>query len=558
MQTGAGTEYIAVEALKAGVDDYIIKDPGQGYLELLSIVLPEVVQKRADRLARKQAEEALRESQRFIQRIADTSPNILYVYDIIEQKNIYVNKQIATVLGYSLEKVRERDTTFFQNLIHADDFIYVSEQHKQWFVTARDGDIIETEYRMKHANGEWRWFHSRHSVFTRTADGLPQQIIGVAQDITARKRAEEALQQANQQLKAWVSELEQRNHEITLLNKMGDLLQTCLSTEEAYTVIALSAQQLFPNESGALYMFSNSKSLVEMVAVWGKPLLGEQVFASDECWALRRGQIHSVQDTRTGLLCGHINQKSKSTSPLILTGTSSPFLSYMCVPMMAQGETLGMLYLQSGFREDNQSDRIPENWGESKQRLIVTMAEHIGLALANLKLRETLRNQSIRDPLTGLFNRRYMEEALEKELRRASRNQKPLGVIMLDLDHFKRFNDNFGHDAGDFLLRNLGTFLQAHIRGEDIACRYGGEEFTLILPGASPDITQQRAEYLREGVKHLNIVYRDQFLGLITLSLGIAIFPDHGTTVDNILRAADLALYRAKTEGRDRVVTGPT
>ena len=183
----------------------------------------------------------------------------------------------------------------------------------------------------------------------------------------------------------------------------------------------------------------------------------------------------------------------------------------------------------------------------------MTVAEHIALALANLKLRETLRSQSIRDPLTGLFNRRYMEESLEREMRRASRGRHPVGIIMLDLDHFKKFNDSYGHDAGDALLRIVGNTLQRSIRAEDIACRYGGEEFTLILPEASLIDAAQRAESIRESIRNLNIQHRRQQLGGVTVSAGVAIFPDHGPTGDAVLRAADAALYQAKARGRDRV-----
>jgi diguanylate cyclase (GGDEF)-like protein len=182
------------------------------------------------------------------------------------------------------------------------------------------------------------------------------------------------------------------------------------------------------------------------------------------------------------------------------------------------------------------------------------VAEHIALALANLKLQETLRDQAIRDPLTGLFNRRYMEESLEREVSRAGRSGIPVGVIMLDIDHFKHFNDTFGHEAGDTLLGALGNFLRAHIRGGDIACRYGGEEFTLILPDASFDATRDRAEQLREAVTKLNVLHRGETLGPITLSLGVATFPEHGSIGQAVLLAADGALYRAKHEGRNRVV----
>lgn len=194
---------------------------------------------------------------------------------------------------------------------------------------------------------------------------------------------------------------------------------------------------------------------------------------------------------------------------------------------------------------------------QTKQQLAVTVAEHIALSLANLKLRETLQNQSIRDPLTGLFNRRYLEESLEREVNRAQRKQQTLGIIMLDVDHFKRFNDTFGHEAGDAVLRKLGQFLHTHIRVSDIACRYGGEELTLILPEASLDVTHQRAEQIREGVKHLQVQHRHQPLDAITLSLGVACFPQHGLTGEAVMQAADAALYRAKKEGRDAVRVAP-
>ncbi|MFZ1629601.1 MAG: GGDEF domain-containing protein, partial [Anaerolineae bacterium] len=176
-------------------------------------------------------------------------------------------------------------------------------------------------------------------------------------------------------------------------------------------------------------------------------------------------------------------------------------------------------------------------------------------ALANLRLRETLRSQAIRDPLTGLFNRRYMEETLTREVHRAARRGTTLGIIMLDIDHFKRFNDSYGHQAGDALLRALGSYLQERTRGEDIVCRYGGEEFTLILPETPLSVLEQRADQLRVGITRLQVEHYRAMIGPVTLSAGVAIFPDHGLTGDAVLRAADTALYRAKTEGRNRIFT---
>jgi diguanylate cyclase (GGDEF)-like protein len=176
------------------------------------------------------------------------------------------------------------------------------------------------------------------------------------------------------------------------------------------------------------------------------------------------------------------------------------------------------------------------------------------LALASIKLHEGLRQQTIRDPLTSLFNRRYMQESLDREVRRAVRSKRPLGIVMLDIDHFKNFNDSFGHHAGDLMLREFGKLLTIHVRGEDIICRYGGEEFVLILPEASLEATRLRAEELRKAASLLKLESQGQYLGGVTISIGVAGFPDHGESAESIMRAVDQALYRAKAEGRDRVV----
>ncbi len=191
---------------------------------------------------------------------------------------------------------------------------------------------------------------------------------------------------------------------------------------------------------------------------------------------------------------------------------------------------------------------------EARQRLAVTMAEHIAMALSNLKLHETLRSQSIRDPLTGLFNRHFMEESLELELRRAARSQRPLGMIMLEIDNFKALCNKAGREAGDTAIRETGNLLQSVVRKEDVACRFAGDRFVVLLPQGSVEVTQQRADNLREMVKLLEIKYRNQPIGRVTASLGIAVFPDNGRTVEVLLRATEGALHRAREEGGDRVV----
>ncbi len=363
--------------------------------------------------------------------------------------------------------------------------------------------------------------------------GQPSATIGVIRNITERKQAEAALQQANKQLKCWVEELEQRNREIALLSEMSDVLQACLTVEEAYKAIALLVQPLFPDTSGGVFIISASKHFVEAVTTWGdSQLASKKVFAPQQCWALRRGRSHFTSSDGHGLQCTHIEED-------LLTGEA------LCVPMMAQGEALGMLHLNSQHKG---------HLTKGKQQLASAVAERIALALANLKLNEALQQQSIRDPLTGLFNRRYLEESLEREVNRAERNQQAVGIIMMDVDHFKHFNDTYGHEAGDTILRELGVFLRKSIRKADIACRYGGEELILILPESSLEVCQERAERIRQGIKNLDVQHQRQKLGSISLSLGVAMFPDHGLTGAAVIEAADAALYMAKKKGRDRVI----
>lgn len=336
------------------------------------------------------------------------------------------------------------------------------------------------------------------------------------------------------------AEMNRLTRESSLLADLGDLLQSCLSPEEAYKLIVEHSQVLFPNSSGAVCVTASSRDLVEAVAVWGEPALVERSFPPGDCWALRRGRVHQFGQESPILACPHL-------------GEARPRYA-MCVPMMAQGEALGILYLDSGRKEQGGREIPSKEVREAQLRLARTLAEHIGLALANLNLREVLRSQSIRDSLTGLFNRRYMEESLERELRRASRKQCSLGVMMIDIDHFKTFNDSFGHDAGDAVLRELAKIFKAQFRGEDIVCRYGGEEFTIILPDATLQGTQERAEQLREVAKNAIAQYRGQALDHVTLSIGVSSYPEKGLVAEALLRAADSALYRAKEDGRDRVI----
>jgi diguanylate cyclase (GGDEF)-like protein len=330
-----------------------------------------------------------------------------------------------------------------------------------------------------------------------------------------------------------VRQMEQRSVIDTQLSQMSSLLHACFALEEASRIIAHFARQLFPEYTGALYVFRSSRNLLEVAATWGEEEGNEPMFGPQECWGLRQGQIYAVRDPQRSILCEHVHHARP----------------YICLPMMAHGEVLALLHVSPNPGTTNDGASHDEYYG-----LLRVFTQHIALAISNLKLRDTLRQQSIRDPLTGLFNRRYLEEMLAIEIERAKRAKGPFSIIMLDLDHFKRFNDTHGHEAGDAVLQVLGGFLQRHVRGGDIACRYSGEEFTLILSGMSLAAAQERAEQLCEGVRALNVDFKNQILGPLTLSVGIAAFPNHGESGDMVLQAADAALYQAKSQGRDRVV----
>ncbi len=369
--------------------------------------------------------------------------------------------------------------------------------------------------------------------------------LALAALVSERRDVEAELQEANKKLKLSLGTVEEHNRKMMLLNEMRDLLQSCSTFEEAYMIIGQMGEHVLPREIGVLYIINNSQNRVEAAVAWGMALSELDPFAPDDCWALRRGRIHVLNTRQNGLelLCPHLKE--------------DPPLSALCIPMAAQGEAMGILHIRSNSSAPTESSQIRSLMTESTQRIAIAMADSIVLTLANLKLRISLREQSIRDPLTSLFNRRYMEATLEREFNRAGRFQRSVGIMMLDLDHFKRFNDTFGHEAGDTLLRELGSFLKKHLRGSDIACRYGGEEFALILPEVSLENVQARAEQLREGIKQLNVQHNGMVLGLVSLSVGIGMFPEHGMTSQQVLNAADAALYQAKGMGRDRVVTAP-
>jgi diguanylate cyclase (GGDEF)-like protein len=332
--------------------------------------------------------------------------------------------------------------------------------------------------------------------------------------------------------------LERQTDQLRQLAEMGELLHASSVPADAYKVTTRFAQALIPAISGALFVSTASAKNLEAVIRWGEAQANEPEFlAYDECWALRLGRLHLVEDPNTDFLCRHLSEP--------------PPTCYLCAPMIAHGETLGLLHLRMS-RQNRESSQVSLPQPPELKWVAGSMAERLALALADMKLRETLREQSICDPLTGWFNRRFMEETLEREVHRAARNRSPLAVIMLDIDNFKGFNDSFGHEAGDVALKDLCEVLKTLIRREDVACRYGGDEFVLVLPDTPAELAAQRAEDMRIAVGNREVKLHGQLLRPMSLSFGIATFPADGRTSQELLRASDAALYRAKSEGRGR------
>jgi len=468
------------------------------------------------------AEEERRISEERYRELFENAYDMVYTHDL-NGKIVSVNKAAERILGYDrAEALQMRFSQFV-----APEFQQAARRMIERQIADEIPSTQEIDMVAKDASRITMEVNNR-LVFR---GGKPVAIQGIARDITERKRAEEALQQANKKLESWVQELEQRTREMTLLSEMGDILRACLTTEEVYEVIVRVSQEIFPVQGGALFVLGPLHNIVEAVAQWGGSSQMELTFAPEDCWALRRGRIHWVEDTRVGLLCKHLR--------------TPPPRGYLCVPMMAQSEAVGVLHLTQP-----EDARMPE----AKQRLAVAMAEHVAMALSNLKLHETLRNQSIRDQATGLFNRSFMEESLDLELRRAVRGGHPISVIMLALDNFPTINQNYGPDTGDSILRRVAMLVQANVRKGDIACRYGGHIYVIILPHSSYDIGRRRADSLCDLARTLEIKYRSEQVGRISVSVGLAVFPGHGQTVEALLQSSEMALYRAKKDGGNCVM----
>lgn len=329
--------------------------------------------------------------------------------------------------------------------------------------------------------------------------------------------------------------IEKRTHETAVLAELGEMLQSCASIAEALRVFAQFADALFPVQPGVLYMIDPNRVDVSAVACWrGGERYSEENLEVNDCWALRLSRPHQNCAQGKGGHCEHIKSLDVESR---------------CIPLPAFGEIIGLLFIVT--RDESSEHMEPEH----TKRFSDIVAEQVALALANVRLREMLRNQSIRDPLTQLYNRRHLDEVFQRELHRAERHEQPLSVLMFDIDNFKTFNDTHGHEGGDAALRYLSEALRDFFRPEDETFRIGGEEFVTLLPGTGHEDAVKRAEALRQEIARLQIMQGNTTLPGITISMGVASYPGSGRNEEQLLKEADQALYRAKDTGRNRVVS---
>lgn len=367
--------------------------------------------------------------------------------------------------------------------------------------------------------------------FTAEEIALVQSVASIASQALENARLYNALQETNDQLKDALTIVKKDAYFAATLITMGDKFQACQEMEEAYQVISTYAKDFFPESSGCYYDYSEETHLFESTATWGNITTIKQQFSIRDCPALITHMDHPHQIlSQECQFCG--DNKTEIDRPS----------ACLCIPLNTHGNLIGMLTMRGMSTPLNEDD----------ERFIITFSERIALSLGELRLRKKLETQSIQDPLTGLYNRRYLEEALGREIQRAMRHKRPLGILMMDIDRFKDFNDHYGHVAGDEVLRKLSEYLRDHVRADDIACRYGGEEFLIIFSEMTAKDSYQRAEELRKGIAELRIVHGDRLLS-VHVSGGVAAYPEHGNNPESIIQAADLAMLRAKREGRNRV-----
>lgn len=459
---------------------------------------------------------------------------------------IAANPAMATILGYLTPDLLMEKQSDIKNKLFTDP-----SNMREIFEILKEQDALKGyQLQLVRKDTQTIWVSLNAKAYKDKSNHI-LYIEGFVSDITEQKKSEQALKQSHEKLENRVEkrtrelsnrvmELELRDAQSALLRNMSEMIQVCHTADEIFKLMHQYIMEFFPGSSGQLFIYNHAQKNLAPLMYWGEQTIDPHPILTADCWALRRDKPYLMENNQSLLPCVHMENAKANFS--------------LCIPMISQGDILGMLHLRfskelSAFSADLQP--------KSVQRLAIMIAQHITLALVNINLRESLKLQSIQDALTGLYNRRFLDESMTREFSRMTRHQYSIGLVMIDVDHFKHFNDTHGHECGDAVLQGLGQFLRENTRAGDIACRYGGEEFVLMLINTTHEAAIQKAEMICNGVRdNLVIPYKGSAFH-ITISLGVAVCPFQGQTLEESLTLSDQALYQAKAAGRNRVAWIP-
>jgi diguanylate cyclase (GGDEF)-like protein/PAS domain S-box-containing protein len=447
-----------------------------------------------------------------------------------------INQRLCEITGYSETELK---ATTFQAITHPDDI------DRDLLLSGKvlRGELahyqLDKRYIRKDGSVTWVMLYVGRIEATSTS---PPCFVSVVKDINERKATEQRVVALNNeleesvairtaQLQEMVAQMEQRNGELALITEMTGLLALARDFDEALTIVTRTARTVFARAKLEVYV--TSMDFPERFVRRGPPGLTAMTaaFEASECWGLRRSRVHRIDEPGVALTCSHHSEHVQNNP-------------HACVPLVTLGETFGVMSLS--WQES------ADGWAPDPM-LLTVLCEQAGLAIGNVRLRENLRQQAMLDPLTGLSNRRQLEEHLRRRTAEQVRSGRGFSLLLLDLDHFKSINDRFGHEAGDRVLQEAAGLFQRSVRGEEMAFRLGGEEFVIVLATEDPKEAWNAAERLRCEMERLRVSRRGEILPAVTVSIGVACFPlDAGNAAD-LLRNADAATYAAKHGGRNQV-----
>lgn len=364
-------------------------------------------------------------------------------------------------------------------------------------------------------------------------------------DITLIRQHEEGValalaraEQAEKDAQAALALQQSRQEEADKLAEFGDWLHSCKSLTELYEIVSQAMLNIYPGSAGQLYIYSNSRDVLDGMCSWGDTDISPNIQAQD-CWSLRRGRVFEYASGMIQFDCNHVHPPKDASAK-----------QYFCLPLIAHGDTVGLLHIDlTALNLDRENEA--KNVNAFSLVFATRCAQQISLAVANAQLRDELHEQSTRDPLTGLFNRRYFLERCRSEITRAAQKKSEFGVAIFDADNFKMFNDRYGHDAGDTVLCHVADIAHRLFIDDDVIARIGGEEFAVLSLNKTREEFHACLEEFRLQVENMTVRHINKPLPAVTVSTGFAMYPDHGTHVSELIRQADKAMYHSKETGRN-------